>query len=612
MIYPNIKGVSQNRTISTSNFKGINRTNNYRENQFYNTQMLSFDKYPAVSPRSGIGSVNILSGYIVYAVKEPTNGNSVASSFTGIIFDNGYKFIYKGTEITGSAEIALGKPSCIINFNGKYLIYPQKLYFDYSKYAPEDADTKKLQTIEKGCFNQTNQFFFAYNSENQEYYIEFMGHASMVEIWGDAEDLKGYSVNIKTNKTKNNTHEVVRSDDYVSDEVITSAVIRRTACGTYSDPSAHSGYEYYARVYFDLYNKNAEAMKFKNDDGTDVTGMLWANGTVNILAPAIQYATVWNNRIWATDTGGEMIYASKLGDFQQFYRYDGLSTDSWYGQVATEGTFTGITTYKNSILAFKQNCIHEIMGDKPSNYSITQQYDDGGCNSHNSITECSGRLFFTSYDGVYAYTGSYPIKISDNLGDIDLTSVKPLGCCDSENYYLLCGSGLYQYNIGLGEWLKILDIDITDVGGLYRANKRVLFSYRANGVSGDSLYYLDPDAGFDNVNWLAESNRIYLSNMNKSFLNNIFFKIDMFAGSTVSLYVASDSDTFTHIKTINYADIVNTDGTRKTTVRVPVTLKVNDYFRWKVEGSGQAEIMQVDKVIYTAGKQQNNFKGDSI
>ena len=66
------------------------------------------------------------------------------------------------------------------------------------------------------------------------------------------------------------------------------------------------------------------------------------------------------NRLWGCRYGkalnGETvneIYASKLGDFRNWYCFAGISTDSYTASVGTDGAFTGAVTYMGRPIFFK-------------------------------------------------------------------------------------------------------------------------------------------------------------------------------------------------------------------------------------------------------------------
>ena len=111
-----------------------------------------------------------------------------------------------------------------------------------------------------------------------------------------------------------------------------------------------------------------------------------------------------DNRIWGAE--GKTIYASALGDPTNFYVYDGVSTDSYAVAVGTEGEFTGCIAYSSTVLFWKENCLHKVLGSYPAQYEI-YTYTVPGIQkgSEKSLAVINETLFYKGRNGVYAYSG---------------------------------------------------------------------------------------------------------------------------------------------------------------------------------------------------------------
>ena len=114
-----------------------------------------------------------------------------------------------------------------------------------------------------------------------------------------------------------------------------------------------------------------------------------------------------DNRIWGAE--GKTIYASALGDPTNFYVYDGVSTDSYAVAVGTEGEFTGCIAYSSTVLFWKENCLHKVLGSYPAQYEI-YTYTVPGIQkgSEKSLAVINETLFYKGRNGVYAYSGGTP------------------------------------------------------------------------------------------------------------------------------------------------------------------------------------------------------------
>lgn len=141
------------------------------------------------------------------------------------------------------------------------------------------------------------------------------------------------------------------------------------------------------------------------------------SGTVNIKrnVPDLTVVCESDNRIWGADQ--TTIWASALGDPAAWYTYDGLSTDSFSVAVGTDGAFTGCIAYGSNVLFFKENHLHKVLGSFPAEYRI-YTYNIPGVQegSNKSLCVINEVLFYKGISGVYSYTGSTPVLISENFG----------------------------------------------------------------------------------------------------------------------------------------------------------------------------------------------------
>ena len=99
--------------------------------------------------------------------------------------------------------------------------------------------------------------------------------------------------------------------------------------------------------------------------------------------------------------GGTTIWASALGDPTNFYVYDGLSTDSYAVAVGTDGAFTGCVAYGSTVLFWKEDCVHKVLGNYPAQYEI-YTYTVPGVQegSEKSLCIINETLFYKGRSGV--------------------------------------------------------------------------------------------------------------------------------------------------------------------------------------------------------------------
>lgn len=183
-----------------------------------------------------------------------------------------------------------------------------------------------------------------------------------------------------------------------------------------------------------------------------------ADITVSRPVPDLVDVCALNNRLWGVSKNA--IHTSKLGDASE---WNDFSTDS-YGtlpsscftaEVDTGGDFTAVCVYNGNVLAFKENCIHKIYGDRPDEYTIVTQDCPGvQKGAEKTLAVLDGVLYYKGTNGVYAYSGSSPVLISSPLGDSSFTA--QYAATDGICYYIAASYNqnnvIYSYNPRRNIW----------------------------------------------------------------------------------------------------------------------------------------------------------------
>lgn len=143
--------------------------------------------------------------------------------------------------------------------------------------------------------------------------------------------------------------------------------------------------------------------------------------TSNNPIPNFKHITVLNGRLFGVLDG--KIFASEWNNYANFYtpNADELDEDvsalPWISTTQSDidasGEFTGITVYGGQVIGFKRNFMHMIYNNK-NPFRIVDIAKVGAI-SQAAICEVNQALFFIADDGVYAFTGGVPTRISDKL-----------------------------------------------------------------------------------------------------------------------------------------------------------------------------------------------------
>lgn len=546
------KAQGNNRAL-TEGFRGLNRAPAAGEDELIDMQNLSSSHYPYLGPRESRQEIGTQSGIRYFIAPQLVPGEAI-TSFTGVA---GTDFYYKGTKVSKDTGVSIDADTkkCLIDFNGYILIFPDKLYYCYT--AQEEH---KLKHIEVGYSNVSLSFSTS-GSNNDSTLV------NKVTKSGGWEEFKvGDSLTIECGIEANNTLAVDSKYDDVSDSKIMSCVVEEVDGNS---------------LQIKCVSRLGVKLPVKPGSTT---------GSIRKAMPDITRACVCNNRVFGVDEAGEMIYASKLADFKNWNVFEGLSTDSWYAQVGTDGRFTGIVAYNQSVVAFKDNYIHMVYGDKPSNYQVSKQIAKG-CIDGDSIQEVGGNLLFLSYDGFYSFSGHAPVLVSQKVNKRYSSAAAGT---DGNKYYVSATAGDVteflvldtQYNI----WHKE---DGLKVGWFVRYNDGL---YAA---TTDKIIRLD--SGAEDVEWMAESIRFHDGTMTKRGVNDLYFRMVLEAGSKVEIFARYDGKPWEQYGIIT----PNTNG--HTVVRVPIRFASADEYQYKLVGHGSVVVEAVERKLYAGGTNQNEY-----
>lgn len=237
-------------------------------------------------------------------------------------------------------------------------------------------------------------------------------------------------------------------------------------------------------------------------EGTETAAL-----TVKRGIPDLDYICESENRLWGCCNGDKTIYASALGDPTNFYTYEGISTDSYAVSVGTEGNFTGCTRLSSSILFWKENVLHKMLGSYPAEYSLYTYNIEGlqdGCSK--SMQVINETLYYKGLHGIYAYSGGLPSLVTQRFGDHVLTGA--VAGTDGVRYYLSAEDSTRRrflvYDIQSGLWLEEDDTTVVDFARL-----------------GKDLYFLDSVGNVYLADALVEEDGIAWSMLFTPFLVSV-------------------------------------------------------------------------------------------
>lgn len=294
--------------------------------------------------------------------------------------------------------------------------------------------------------------------------------------------------------------------------------------------------------------------------------------------PDIDYATVLNNRVWACK--GNHIYASKLGDCTNWTSLGTSAIDSFSVDVASEGDFTGIATYMNHVCFFKEDLIHELYGDKPSNFQV-QDGPKKGALSQNSIIEVNNMLFHLWRDGINVYQGGQPIPISSNMNK---KYVSGSAGSDGRKYYMSLYDGaaytLFVYDSLYKMWHKEDSLNVVQFASL----DGYVYALCADGK------LLKFNSGNEAVQWEVYTQVLTERYQGKKGYSDLSFRLDLESGSAVMVYVSYNSGDFNLVK--------HYEARGLSSLTIPLKIERADHFQIKISGRGKGKLYQIDRKFF--------------
>ena len=316
--------------------------------------------------------------------------------------------------------------------------------------------------------------------------------------------------------------------------------------------------------------------------------------TVSRKMPKMDYVIECGNRLWGcrygTAANGEVvneIYSSKLGDFKNWNCKMGISTDSWVGQLGTDGPFTGAISHLGYPLFFKENHLHKVHISSSAAHQLTDTPCQGvqrGCDR--SLAQVGNVVYYKSRNGVCAYDGSLPVEISQAFGGVRYENA--VGGGIGNKYYIsvddMSGdSHLFVYDSSKGMWHREDDLRVDAFcecrGELY-------------GITGGKIVAMlgSGEAEATPVEWMAESGIIGLTTPDMKYVSRLILRLTLPIGASLRVMAEYDSSgRWLHLFTIQG------HGTQAFTL--PVRPVRCDHMRLRLEGEGPVKLFSITKTI---------------
>lgn len=311
--------------------------------------------------------------------------------------------------------------------------------------------------------------------------------------------------------------------------------------------------------------------------------------------PDLDFVTEQGNRVWGCSRKENSIYACALGDPTNWYSYRGIASDSYAVSVGSDGAFTGAASCLSYILFFKENCIHKLYGSKPSDYQMSSVRCRGvAAKAAGSLCVIAETLYYLSPDGVMAWSGSLPAKVSGALDTGKLTAADwAMGGQLDARYYLYLhrradgdGSGrLLVYDTEKGLWHEE-----SPAGTEMVSTGQQLYLW-----DGSALWVAGSDRETEgeeeaNLRFEAVTGDIGMSVPDDKYISRVTLRLDALAHTVVTVAVSYDGGAW---ETVGSCAVTQ----ERQRVNLPFVPRRHDLMRLKFSGTGQ---MTLRSMAFTA------------
>lgn len=324
------------------------------------------------------------------------------------------------------------------------------------------------------------------------------------------------------------------------------------------------------------------------EDNTLIACTETATITFERKIPEMDFICESENRLWGCSNKERTIYASALGDPTNFYTYSGLSTDSYALAVGSEGDFTGCCKLSSSVLFWKNNILHKILGSYPAEYALYTYNIEGvlsGCNK--SMQVINETLLYMSAHGVYAYSGGSTALISEAFGERQFTDA--VAGNNGELYYLSAKEGdkwfLFTYDLKNGIWLQE---DNTQVVDFARIGKDIYFL-----DSSGNVYLEDCGEEKNKTEWRMTFTPFFETVDGRKRFSRILLRVELPEGSWMKVDVRCDNG--------RWRELTKLVGDTYDTRTLPIVVNRCDKFEIRLSGKGQFAVLDVMRQFSIGG-----------
>ncbi len=320
--------------------------------------------------------------------------------------------------------------------------------------------------------------------------------------------------------------------------------------------------------------------------------------------PDLDYLTECDNRVWGCAGSENVIYACKLGDPTNWFSYRNTAADSYAVTVGSDGDFTGATACMGYVLFFKENSLHKLCGSKPSDFQLSSLRCRGVARgAAESLCVLNESLYYLSPEGVMAWDGSLPVKVSGLLDPGGLAGAQraAAGWLDGRYYLYLKQTGggrLLVYDTERGLWHE------EDPGGsgelemMSSGRQLYLWDGAALWAAGPAR---DEDAAIAGADAAEEeaipfemvTGDIGLDESEDQYLSKLTLRLEAGPGTTLTVWASCDGGPWEKL-----AGAAARSEREK--LAIPMVPRRHDTMRLRLTGTGQVTLRSLSRTFAAA------------
>ena len=587
MQYPYLDEVTRYREM-TNTFGGYNHQLSCQEGQFYDMENMTSQYYPIMSPRNPRGNAKQFANLQGILDKE-----ELMWVEDGALYNNGEKVKLDYT-LSTEGEKALVKMGAYV------VIFPDKIWYNTESDLSGMLENKTTSGEgKKVSFTMCDSKGVKITARDAKYYEENDPSDGdyMRSSANGKTSIKVYSSTTKTWATVTTTY-VCMSTELIGEEFKKGDGIKIIVDNADEHWSAISnifvneedGGKYSINTV--VHDRTESSITFVGILGDECE---FNDMTVEVTrgVPDIEFVTECNNRLWGCSKDGHEIYCSKLGDVTNWNCFQGLSTDSWTATIGSDGKFTGATTYLGYPIFFKEDSLIKVSVSGTGGHQIKETKCRGvQRGSEKSLSILNETLYYKTSSGVCMYTGSLPVGISDELGEVRYSDATAGTIGD--RYYISMKDAqgtphMFVYDTKNGIWCRE---DNTDALFFCRHEEELYFidakDMKMKSIRGTLSYESQEMEG--KFRWFVESGNIGYSSPDNKYIARINLRISLEFGTNVDFYIQYDSDG-------KWEHKFNMSGKGTRTFTVPIIPKRCDHFKYKIVGKGGCKIHSITKTL---------------